>query len=72
MSIRSDMHGRGLGVAILNWASAQLRQNRRRYLRLECQDSNKHLRSYYEDQGFVYKGQFKDREYVAALYERTI
>jgi len=70
MAIRDDMHGWGIGVTILSWASAQARQNGRQCLRLDCQAGNVRLRRYYEEQGFFYQGQLTDRDYIAALYER--
>jgi len=42
----------------------------KRFLRLDCLASNARLRRYYEDLGFVYRGQLTSGEYVGALYER--
>jgi GNAT superfamily N-acetyltransferase len=70
MAIRDEMHGRGIGAAILKWALAQVRRQGKSCLRLDCLAGNGCLRRYYEDQGFVYKGQISDRDYTAALYER--
>lgn len=71
MAIRTAMHGKGVGAAILEWAMAEVRRQGRRRLRLDCLADNSRLRRYYEDQGFVHQGEVADRDYVAALYERT-
>jgi GNAT superfamily N-acetyltransferase len=70
MAVRDKMHGQGIGAAILEWSLSQVRRQGKSYLRLDCLASNDRLRSYYEEQGFVYQGQVSDRDYLAALYER--
>ena len=49
-----DRHyvGSGIGSALLRWAEDQIRSAGRRLLRLDCVESNRKLRSYYERQGF--------------------
>ena len=70
LALRSDMHGQGLGVYILTWASLKALREGKRFLRLDCLASNARLRRYYEEQDFVYRGQLTSDEYVGALYER--
>lgn len=69
MAIRSAMHGQNLGSLMLFWAQQQVKKQGRRFLRLDCAAGNGRLRRYYEDQGFSYRGEVVDRDYVAALYE---
>jgi GNAT superfamily N-acetyltransferase len=72
LAIRDSMHGQGLGAYILNWAALKAQREGKRFLRLDCLASNRRLRRYYEDQGFLYKGQFTSGEYVAAMYEKPL
>lgn len=72
LAIRNNMHGQGLGADILNWAALKAQREGKRFLRLDCLASNRRLRQYYEDQGFIYKGQFTSEEYVAAMYEKPL
>jgi GNAT superfamily N-acetyltransferase len=48
--------GSGLGEQLLAWASQQVVDRGRRYLRLDCVATNTVLRRYYERFGFVYCG----------------
>jgi GNAT superfamily N-acetyltransferase len=72
LAIRSDMHGQGLGAQILTWAALKAQREGKRFVRLDCLASNARLRQYYEEQEFVYRGQFTSGEYVAAKYERPL
>jgi len=46
----------GLGAVILGWAADTARQQGAGMLRLDCVRSNLRLRSYYEERGFVHRG----------------
>ncbi|MEV1021306.1 GNAT family N-acetyltransferase [Streptomyces sp. NPDC050264] len=46
----------GLGAVILDWAARTGRQHGAKALRLDCVRSNGRLRAYYEDRGFVHRG----------------
>jgi len=48
--------GHGLGASLLEWAMAQVRNNGRPYLRLDCAAENAGLCRYYTGLGFVEKG----------------
>lgn len=72
MAIRNHVRGHGIGAKLLAWAIARIRDRGRRLVRLDCLASNSRLRHYYEEQGFVYRGQVTDRDYLAALYELTL
>ena len=69
VAIRTAMHGQGVGSSILSWAALKVRQRGKRFLRLDCLARNRRLRRYYEDHGFVCRGEVTDRDYIAALYE---
>lgn len=72
LAIRSHKHGRGLGASLLSWAEEFIRQQGRPLARLDCAADNRRLRRYYEDKGYAYRGQVTDRDYVAALYEKSV
>lgn len=46
----------GLGAVMLDRAADAVRRNGRRFLRLDCVAANARLRSYYEANGFAYRG----------------
>jgi ribosomal protein S18 acetylase RimI-like enzyme len=72
LAIRDHGHGRGLGRSLLSWAAGQIQQRNRALLRLDTPAANGRLRRYYEAQGFSYRGEVADHDYVAALYEKTV
>ena len=72
LAVRSNMHGQGLGAHILTWAARKAQREGKRFLRLDCLAGNARLRQYYEDQGFIYRGQFTSGEYVGAMYETLL
>lgn len=49
-------HARGLGAVLLQWAQDQALQRGRHVLRLDCVTRNRGLRDYYEDAGFIHRG----------------
>jgi hypothetical protein len=72
VAVRSEMHGQHLGGLILLWAIMKTKQAERQFLRLDCLARNGRLRRYYEEQGFIYRGEAVDRDYTAALYELPV
>jgi GNAT superfamily N-acetyltransferase len=72
MAVRSEMHGQNLGGLILFWAMMKAKRENKQFLRLDCLAGNGRLRRYYEEQGFTYRGQRTDQDYVAALYGKDI
>lgn len=72
MAVRPALHGQNVGSLILFWAGMQAKQQGKQLLRLDCLARNGRLRRYYEAQGFTYQGEVRDREYVAALYEKAL
>ena len=57
LAVRRTFRGRGLGHHLLAWAEQQVASASRRYLRLDCVPRNMFLRRYYEDAGFVARGE---------------
>lgn len=72
LAIRPKMRGQAVGGQILDWAVEQVRQRGKQFLRLDCLASNGRLCRYYEEQGFSYRGQLTDRDFIAALYEKQL
>jgi GNAT superfamily N-acetyltransferase len=57
LAVRRSFSGRGIGRELLAWAEQQVGQAGRRYLRLDCVPGNAFLRRYYEEAGFVARGE---------------
>jgi len=57
LAVRRSFSGRGIGRELLAWAEQQVGEAGRRYLRLDCVPGNAFLRRYYEDAGFVARGE---------------
>ncbi len=66
--VHSDFRGQQLGPKIIGWAADQIRENGRKYVRLDCPDTNVGLCSYYEKLGFKRMGIRNN----AVLYQRTV
>jgi ribosomal protein S18 acetylase RimI-like enzyme len=60
----------GLGSELLEWADEQVRAERRELLRLDCRTDNERLRRYYEEHGFVHRGDTTVDDFRTSLYER--
>jgi protein-tyrosine phosphatase len=69
MAVRTAWHGQRVGQYLLSIAVMKAYRNKREFIRLDCLASNGRLRQYYEEQGFIYRGEMTDQDYVAALYE---
>jgi ribosomal protein S18 acetylase RimI-like enzyme len=57
LAVRRTFSGRGVGRELLAWAERQVAAAGRRYLRLDCVPGNAFLRRYYEDAGFIARGE---------------
>jgi ribosomal protein S18 acetylase RimI-like enzyme len=57
LAVRRTFSGRGVGRELLAWAEQQVTAAGRRYLRLDCVPGNAFLRRYYEDGGFIARGE---------------
>lgn len=71
-ALANDACGYGIGEQILGAIGDYLRDRQCPYLRLDCIAANGRLRRYYEEQGFLYRGQVVDGDYTLALYELTL
>jgi GNAT superfamily N-acetyltransferase len=72
VAIRRRFAGRGLGVALIDWADAHAAAAGRRFLRLDCQRDDPGIRAYYERLGFEHRGDVDHPRFAAALYERPV
>jgi ribosomal protein S18 acetylase RimI-like enzyme len=66
LAVRRAWTGRGLGRHLLDWAEQQAAALGRRYVRLDCFPGNTFLRRYYEDAGFIERGE------VDAIYPEPV
>ena len=69
LATNRGLHGLGLGRTLVAWAARFVRNQDRRFLRLDCGAENTSLCKYYEQLGFVSRGLVVDCNYTAALYE---
>lgn len=53
MAVARSESGKGLGVALLDWAAARARRHDKVFLRLDAWSSNELLHQYYKGLGFV-------------------
>jgi ribosomal protein S18 acetylase RimI-like enzyme len=60
----------GAGATLLDWADEQVCAEGREFLRLDCRTENARLRRYYEEQGFVHRGDATVAGFETSLYER--
>lgn len=72
LAIRNRAHGLNIGTALLTWAMDESRRQGKQTIRLDCAAGNSRLRHYYEAQGFTFRGQYQDYDYIAALYEMKL
>ncbi len=66
--------GRGIGLEVLEWAGTTARDAGRRFLRLDCVETNERLRHYYCAAGFTEVGrrQFANGWRPVVLMERSL
>ena len=60
----------GAGPELLEWADGQVGAAARELLRLDCRSDNFRLRRYYEEQGFVHRGDATVAGFETSIYER--
>jgi GNAT superfamily N-acetyltransferase len=70
LAISRTEGGRGLGRALLEWASRRTAAAGKSLLRLDCVTANPALRAYYERAGFTHVRDAADWSWSASLYER--
>lgn len=75
LAIKDGYRGQNIGKKVIDWAESQVAERGRHYLRLDCEEKNTKLCSYYEDLGFQKVGTRPVSEYgdyVAALFEKPV
>jgi ribosomal protein S18 acetylase RimI-like enzyme len=72
LAVRRAFAGRELGVQIVEWAAARVREEGRAFLRLDCLRDNPAIRAYYEARGFELRGEGENERFAYALYERRV
>ena len=70
VAVRREAAGQGVGRDLLRWAADRTAERGRRFLRLDCATGNAPLRRYYEEQGFVHRGDVGRDSWMVSLYER--
>ena len=53
LMVSGDYRGKGLGEQMIDWAAMEIKNNGRRYVRLDCPAANQGLRAYYQNLGFT-------------------
>ncbi len=71
-AIYSSVHGRKIGAAMLEWAKGRIRSEGKTLLRLDCVADNPALNQYYRSVGLRYRGEAREFNYVASLYEVAV
>jgi ribosomal protein S18 acetylase RimI-like enzyme len=76
LALKNSFHGKGLGKQLIKNAEEESIKNNKKILRLDCEEKNFRLCSYYEKNGFTKVGSKKVDsdmgEYVAALFEKKL
>ena len=78
LGVRRTWAGCGIGGRLLEWAASRATGLGRRFLRLDCRSDNAFLRRYYEEKGFIERGEV-DAHYPDPVglerlcrYEKTV
>jgi len=66
LAVRRSWAGHGLGRRLLDWAEQQAADLGRQYVRLDCRAGNTTLHRYYEQAGFIARGE------VDAIYPQPV
>ena len=72
LAIKPAYAGQRIGLEMLKWAEAEARKVGKKFLRLNCLAEDRKIRDYYEQAGFLYKGDVVRPKAVAALYEKAL
>lgn len=75
LAIKNGLRGLGVGERVIEWVKRTVTDSGRDTLRLDCEDANSKLCSYYEKLGFIKAGTKSILEgdgYVAALCEMRL
>ena len=72
LAVGRSFGGLGLGGSILRWADERATSKGKAFLRLNCAAEQPRIRRYYEEAGFVHRGDRTANDFRAALYERPV
>jgi GNAT superfamily N-acetyltransferase len=72
LAVRPVYAGQKLGLEMLKWAESETGKVGKKFLRLNCLAEDRKIRDYYEQAGFLYKGDVVRPKAVAALYEKAL
>ena len=72
LAVCRDFAGKGLGRYLLQWAERRIAEVGKKFIRLDCMAENPALRAYYEQAGFIYRGETQGKGWKAALYEKKV
>jgi GNAT superfamily N-acetyltransferase len=72
LATHRDFAGKGVGLALLDWAARVAAAEGKRYLRLDCNADNPALRAYSERAGFAHRGDVELPHRVAIRYEKPV
>ena len=72
LAIRRAFASKGMGRCLLSWAENTIAAIGKSYARLDCTAENPVLRTYYEQAGFVYRGEVEGKGWKASLYEKHL
>ncbi|SFL34661.1 Ribosomal protein S18 acetylase RimI [Paenibacillus sp. 1_12] len=70
--VKREFGGMGLGIELLKWCEAHLKNNHKKLLRLDCMPRNEGLNAFYTTAGFEFRGRTDGKGWSANLYEKAI
>ncbi len=68
-AVRNRAHGHRIGATMLAWAKQHVREQGKKYLRLDCWGGNQVLCKYYQAQGFALCGRVPEDGWVSAIFQ---
>ncbi len=71
VAVKRNFAGKGVAIAMLDWAKSQAKLLNKRYLRLDC-DQREKLINFYESQGFKFHSEKIRKPYTVNRYEFEI
>lgn len=72
LTVRRSCSGQGLGAAILRQAENLAREKGKPFLRLDCWAGNEKLKEYYLKEGYSYKGNWREGDWMVSLFEKKL
>ena len=72
LAVRPAYSGQKIGVEMLKWSESVTRKAGKELLRLNCLAEDRKIRDYYEQAGFLYKGDVDGPRAKASLYEKSL